>query len=244
MSDYVISKSGVKVYRVWQDNIAIDPDNPAIVKQSAKAYYRGEAKGLSRLGSENSEDALTWNIFRYLQNVPVSLWFKQIFAPVTVNGTDVVLKFWNAYAPPPTYPNREGKSEVDLAIETPDKLLFIEAKYKSNVSSKTATTQTRDQVIRNIDVGSWNAHESNKDFYFYLLTPKKHHSNLVSHYQNIENLKNGLSHRSDLIDFEALAGRISHIYWDDIVALIRNREFQQQAEQSFDILLAWIDGKF
>ena len=67
---YVESKSGVKVFSEYQDNITIDKDNPILKKKAEyprERYTRGKVKGLSRLGSENSEDARSWNLFRKLQ---------------------------------------------------------------------------------------------------------------------------------------------------------------------------------
>jgi len=67
---YVESESGVKVFPKYQDNILIDKDNPILKKKaeySREKYKRGKVKGLSRLGSENSEDARSWDLFRTLQ---------------------------------------------------------------------------------------------------------------------------------------------------------------------------------
>jgi hypothetical protein len=67
---YVVSESGVKVFSEYQDNITIDKDNPILKKKAEyprERYTRGKVKGLSRLGSENSEDARSWNLFRTLQ---------------------------------------------------------------------------------------------------------------------------------------------------------------------------------
>jgi hypothetical protein len=66
----VISESGVKVFSAYKDNISIDKDNPALKKKAEylrEKYTRGKVKGLSRLGSENSEDARSWDLFRTLQ---------------------------------------------------------------------------------------------------------------------------------------------------------------------------------
>ncbi len=67
---YVVSESGVKVFSEYQDNITIDKDNPILKKKAEyprERYTRGKVKDLSRLGSENSEDARSWNLFRTLQ---------------------------------------------------------------------------------------------------------------------------------------------------------------------------------
>ena len=45
--------------------------------------------------------------------------------------------------------------------------LVIEAKYRSDVSERTTNNPDRDQVLRNIDVGTWYA--GVRDFYFSLL---------------------------------------------------------------------------
>lgn len=241
MPNYVVSKSGVKVYKKWQDNIIIDADNPTIISQSAKSYYRGLANGLSRLGSENSEDALTWNIFRTLDDIPATLWLHSIIQPLSLDTTNVELHFWKSYAPPSTYPHPEGHSEVDLTIETPSALLFIEAKLHSKVSRPKSK---RNQVIRNIDIGSWHAKQDNKDFYFFLLTPHKHQTDLILAYQDVNNLTDELSHRHDEIDYQTLSSRIYHIHWETIIELLQDSTFQQQAGNSFDDLLNWLSDKF
>jgi hypothetical protein len=67
---YIVSESGVKVFSKYQDNITIDKENPILKKKAEyprERYTRGKVKGLSRLGSENSEDARSWNLFRTLQ---------------------------------------------------------------------------------------------------------------------------------------------------------------------------------
>jgi hypothetical protein len=69
-NDYIESESGVKVFSDYRDNISIDRDNTALKKKAGyprEKYTRGKVEGLSRLGSENSEDAKSWNLFRTLQ---------------------------------------------------------------------------------------------------------------------------------------------------------------------------------
>jgi len=70
MQKKVESESGVKVSLDYRDNISIDKDNSALKKKTEylrEKYTRGKVKGLSRLGSENSEDARSWDLFRTLQ---------------------------------------------------------------------------------------------------------------------------------------------------------------------------------
>ena len=70
MENFVISDTGVKVFKDYRDNITIDRDNVVLKKKSElprEKYNRGKVKGLSRFGSENSEDIKSWNLFRTLQ---------------------------------------------------------------------------------------------------------------------------------------------------------------------------------
>ncbi len=70
MQKFIISKSGVKVFIDYRDNIAIDRDNPVLRKKTCyprERYNKGNIKGLCRFGSENSEDIKSWNFFRTMQ---------------------------------------------------------------------------------------------------------------------------------------------------------------------------------
>lgn len=70
MNKYVTSKTGVKVFKDYRDHVTVDKDNPLLKTKAIlprEIYNRGNIKGLSRLGSENSEDIKTWNMFRSLQ---------------------------------------------------------------------------------------------------------------------------------------------------------------------------------
>lgn len=71
VDNYVITKSGIKVYRDYKDNLCCDDRDNKTLTEKAKnpreKYNKGEAIGLSRLGSESSEDALTWSVFRTLE---------------------------------------------------------------------------------------------------------------------------------------------------------------------------------
>jgi len=76
---------------------------------------------------------------------------------------------WVSAPPPPALlvDGDEGISEVDVVIESPHWVWFIEAKYRSDISTRTTTRPARDQVLRNIDVGTYYA--GVRAFYFSLL---------------------------------------------------------------------------
>jgi hypothetical protein len=64
-----ITRSGVKVYDDWRDNIVVDPDAPSLVWKAGRDIFGANTSvpGHPYLASENSEDALSWNLFRSLE---------------------------------------------------------------------------------------------------------------------------------------------------------------------------------
>jgi hypothetical protein len=162
------SKSGVRLYDDFRDNLIIDRYHPDL------ATMRGSKR--DKLRSENSEDALTWNVFRSLTQIDPGFWLpllrqkafpdaQPLFRPQLVTT-----HLWMNVNPPPAlrlHQRDEGVSEIDVVIETEVSVWFIEAKFKSDISTRTTSNATRDQVIRNLDVGSWYA--GTRDFYFALL---------------------------------------------------------------------------
>ncbi|MDV2887476.1 hypothetical protein RYX45_20050, partial [Alkalihalophilus pseudofirmus] len=66
-----LSKSGVFIYDSYKDNIIIDKYN--------RVFHKMKASKLEAIRSENSEDALTWNIFRTLQKIAPELWLPALF---------------------------------------------------------------------------------------------------------------------------------------------------------------------
>ena len=71
MAEYDTTVSGVQIYHDFRDNLIIDRYDPVF------AMMRG-AK-LSQLKSENSKDALTWNIFRSLIKMAPDIWLTDLF---------------------------------------------------------------------------------------------------------------------------------------------------------------------
>jgi hypothetical protein len=72
MNEFIRTPSCIKVYTNYKDNICCkDKCNKALTDKASmgrEKFKKGEAKGLSRFGSESSEDALTWSVFRTLEN--------------------------------------------------------------------------------------------------------------------------------------------------------------------------------
>ncbi len=66
---HTITRSGVKVYDDWRDNIVVDPEAPPLVWKAGRDLFGANTSvpGQSYLASENNEDALSWNLFRTLE---------------------------------------------------------------------------------------------------------------------------------------------------------------------------------
>jgi hypothetical protein len=71
------SRGGVEVYTDYRENIIVDPDHPVLAWKANKDRFDPKLfpakvrdafpEGLPRIGSQHSEDALSWNVFRSLQ---------------------------------------------------------------------------------------------------------------------------------------------------------------------------------
>lgn len=163
----ITTKSGVHVYNDFRDNLIIDKDD--------SVFNNMGGHKIECLKSENSEDAITWNVFRTLNQINPEIWLPILFMkafqmPLAEEHKTVRIKLWDSIAPPPElkqHQKGEGNSEIDICIETEKLVWFIEAKYKSDISRRTTNNENRNQIIRNIDVGTYYAKD--KDFYFSLL---------------------------------------------------------------------------
>jgi hypothetical protein len=251
---YIVSDTGVKVFSSFKDNLIIDQDDVEVAKQAGHwKYNRGLVKGLSYLGSENSEDALTWNVFRTLMKLPTRIWLPAVFAPIPFSDEecrDAVFYFWRQFRAPPTRPVLEGKTHVDLTVETPRKLIFIEAKYKSNLSADTTHDSDRDQIIRNVDVGSWAARQIGKEFFFTLLTSEANRASawkLQSYKEQPYLLRHSIgSYRDDLAidDYGTLADNLNLVYWEQILKLVQAQSFRTAGGPSLEKLVDYLAAKF
>ncbi|NUZ04677.1 hypothetical protein HQN59_02775 [Schlegelella sp. ID0723] len=161
-----LSPSGVWIADDFRSNLIIDRYDPVFADMRASK--------LKHLRSANSEDAVTWNVFRSLRQVAPEVWLPELWrhafpgtsAPEPGRAT---VSLWKSVAPPLGLlaGGDEGESEIDVVIEAPTWVWFIEAKLGSDISTGTTTRSERDQVLRNIDVGTHYA--GVRDFQFSLL---------------------------------------------------------------------------
>ena len=236
MSDYLLSDTGVKVWRSPDCHPLLgstDVAHPAFRGKLSETYSRGKVRGLPRILSRNSEDALTWVSFspllanegrrsEILGNL-LRLAFSDEVSRIQgtfANAAD--LTFWPKLRPPPDRTIREGPSEPDIMIILGRVLILVEAKYKSGVSTKTTYDNARDQVIRLVDVGSWHAGMNGLESAYVIVLQygdaETNAEEIVGRYRgNSEAIRRALPYRSDLkeSDFQRLACSISFVRWPD-----------------------------
>lgn len=208
----VLSKSGATIYDSYKENIVIDKYN--------RVFQKMRNSKLEAIRSENSEDAMTWNTFRTLQKIDPDIWLPSLFLQTFgENRSDLVddmkISLWKKLNPPTGMPVPEGDTEVDVMLENAHYVWCIEVKFKSDISMRTTHDETRNQVLRTIDVGSHYAGE--KDFYFSLLILDEKFSpkgkKVTEYYQNnLDELNLLLPHREDPL--KNVKG-ISLLHWMD-----------------------------
>jgi hypothetical protein len=150
------AKSGVRLAADFRENLIIDRHDPVF-----SAMRAGRRK---HLRSANSEDALTWNVFRSLRQIQPTVWLPELYSTAfrgsrLTHTEHATIELWQPIAPPPALllDGDEGESEIDVVIETPTVVWFLEARLGSDISLRTTARAERDQVLRHIDMGSYYA---------------------------------------------------------------------------------------
>lgn len=236
MNEYILSDTGVKVWRTPNCHPLLrstDLTYPAFRDKLSDTYSRGKVRGLPRILSRNSEDALTWVSFSPLlgdvgsRSEILGGLFRLAFSDEVVKnlGASVPaadLTFWPKLRPPPDRTIREGPSEPDIMIILGRALILVEAKYKSDVSTKTTYDNVRDQVIRLVDVGSWHARMNGLESTYVIVLQygdaETNAEEIVRKYRcSPEAIRGELPYRTDLTesDFQGLARSISFVRWPD-----------------------------
>lgn len=210
-----LSPSGVWIAKDFRSNLIIDRYDPVFADMRANK--------VKHLRSANSEDAITWNAFRSLRQVDPGVWLPTLWEaafPSIPCSEDrgVTVQLW-VDVPPPLgllVDGDEGISEVDVVIEGGAWVWFIEAKYRSDISTGTKVRPDRDQILRNLDVGTYYA--GARKFYFSLLIASEARSPLgmqkLREYEQLEVVRKKLAtHRRDRLMNLQSAG---HLTWQDV----------------------------
>ncbi|MEX0778120.1 MAG: hypothetical protein WD491_00525 [Balneolales bacterium] len=243
---YTESKSGVRIANEFRDNLIIDRYHPCFLNMRSSK--------LKHMCSENSEDVATWNVFHSLRQIKPTVWLPTLFKTAFPNTKPPILKdstitqLWKSIKAPTSLLENgdEGDSEIDIFIKSPDWVWVIEAKLKSDISSRTTTRNERDQILRNIDVGSY--YSGVREFYFSLLvldekkTPKG--AAKINEYESLE-LPRALlrDHRPDQLS--NLKG-VSMITWQDLADVLShaNETNPKEDEKIYSSRsLAWLGDK-
>jgi hypothetical protein len=223
--NFRLSKTGVRVYLrpefhpfLKQTNI-LHPDFTRKAKELFGNNSGDSIRGLPKICSENSEDAQTWHYFSSLlsmSRLEKAEWLENFLSKSLKHNLDQTtienlpaaeILFWRGkkmkpfYYPPPSLGCPEGKTEVDLTISLAQAVVFVEAKLGSEISERTTHCEGRNQIIRNIDVGTYYAWERQLDFYFVLVSSSSCNRSidlLKKYINNPKNIAEKLPHRSDL----------------------------------------------
>jgi len=241
-----LSPSGVWVAKDFRSNLIIDRYDPVFADMRATK--------IKHLRSANSEDAITWNVFRSLRQVDSVVWLPVMWShafpalPSPNNPAGAAVHLWESVAPPLGLlaDGDEGHSEIDVIIEAASWVWFIEAKFRSDISTGTKVRPDRDQIIRNLDVGSHYA--GVRKFFFSLLISSEDRSPIglqkLKEYQDLEFVRGKLSgHREDKL--MNLSG-CGHITWSHMGMVLKFA--QENAEREDERLYAerahdWMVGR-
>jgi hypothetical protein len=135
---HTVTRSGIKVYDDWRDNIIVDADAPPIAWKAQRDTFGGHTSvpGRSRLASENSEDALSWNLFRTLEKADR---LDVVTRAVGLQDDYQVLYWyhpWNRIGPLPEIsqalqrvePRKGYQTETDIILKGQQYLVMVESK--------------------------------------------------------------------------------------------------------------------
>jgi len=215
-----LSPSGVLIAADFRANLIIDRYDPVFADMRASK--------LKHLRSANSEDAVTWNVFRSLRQITPDAWLPALWQrafPSIACPSDLkaVVTLWESIPPPLGLlaGGDEGASEIDVVIEAPTWVWFIEAKYRSDISTGTTTRPKRDQVLRNLDVGSY--HAGVRQFFFSLLILSERNSpkgaRRIRKYANLSVPRARLkAHRPDGLQNLRAVGQLTWTALADVLA--------------------------
>jgi len=239
------SKTGVKVYVRPEYHPAlkgIDLSHEDFERKSKEVFGKRHpnVSGLPKICSANSEDALTWAYFSPIISMPMkekqrvlrrfleTALNRQLEAHFIETLGHAELLFWRGkkkapfYIPPLTLKYPEANTEVDLTIRLEKATIFVEAKHHSEISMNTTYCKGRDQIIRNVDVGTYYAWTRSLDFYFVLLTTSETGRSIdtLNYYKmNPGIIAEKLSHRTDVsANPNRIAEGLGWTTWDKIMS--------------------------
>ena len=134
---------------------------------------------------EESEDVLVGTVFGIIKNLShqkiINGWVKDVTNLSIRDSVNWALSFWERQPMPIGI--QEGSTEVDVVLDSDDTLIFVEAKLGANASYGTAYDSSRNQLIRNLDIGYNRARADDKRFALIFLTPELSKPEIISRIQ-------------------------------------------------------------
>lgn len=166
-------------HQTYQRNHAIVPGREKALHDFLNQTYKGKRHKLKNGFSSNSEDALTWSCFDAIEHLPPAAKLSVLdeimedalqgectfkFSDNSHKNGEVTIFVGKQY----TGQKTKESTEVDASIESPDKLIFIEAKLYSSISSADPEKcKPHDQIAKKLRVGLDSSPD--KEFYFIFL---------------------------------------------------------------------------
>lgn len=242
---YEVTLSGVRLAKDFRTNLIIDRYDPVFASMRPTK--------LKHLRSENSEDAITWNVFRSLRQISPTAWLRRLAEAgipghVLTNEEQTVVELWRRVDPPPALllTGDEGPSEIDVIVESPHWVWFIEAKYQGDIAERTTMREGRDQVLRNIDVGSYYA--GTRQFYFTLLVRSSEQAQLgaaaVAKYSNADTVRKALAdHRPDNLTNFSGSTLLTWRHLFDVLTHARDNAARQDERGYAERAIDWLGSK-
>ena len=196
------------------------------------SYRRG--RNCPLILRQTSEDVVTANVFGILRRMPPALWLRPLlnqafrtkhFRACSLTGLEV--SFWHTVAPPAGRAHMEGFTEVDVLIRARELVVFIEAKYRAQLSTRTTEDESRDQVIRLLDVAFEMAMASQlftRVPYVLVLGATPTEPELVTRYRSATAVDQALVTRHNHPDHRAIAEllstRLGYASWQELATII------------------------
>lgn len=216
----------------------------------------------SRMENDNSEDAVTWNVFRYLDKEQHLSDFVEIVTGKTDENVEDIIYWsysktqknkWDLLAKAQNiFGEKKGRgSEPDMAIETDQSVIFIEAKFNSGNTTEPSNPKVslpnysnggdywsrkvfsepleiislerkRYELMRFWLLGSWMANESKKDFYLINLVRKANSEKLEKTFKPA--IKESI---------DSPVRMVKRVTWEEIYHMLEERNINDETLKAY-----------
>jgi hypothetical protein len=230
----IVQPGAIPVFVSYRDRMIVLEGDSLLATLERKAdgdRFDVKYARASRMGSANSEDAVTWSVLRTMELRGPAGWFRQVLAKgleragnqgsvAALPARELHFDYWVKVAPPAGLATREGETEFDALIRLgSDTLVSVEAKVGSPFSPRTRYGESRNQFIRNVDVAAEHAARIGRVCWLTVLVSRHDEENIAfvrSYVDDPGRLATALPHRA-AEEASALARRVAILAWEDIL---------------------------